>query len=45
MKYLTELFTVCAFSQIKIAKDKEMQIKISYHTVSQKPHKQSNISL
>lgn len=37
MKYLTEHFTACAFSQIKIAKDKEMKIKISNHAVSQKP--------
>lgn len=37
MKYLTEHFTVYAFSQIKIAKDKEMKIKISNRAVSQKP--------
>lgn len=36
MKYLTEHFTVCAFAQIKIAEDNEMQIKISNHAVSQK---------
>lgn len=45
MKYLTKHLTAYAVSQIKIAEDKEMKIKISTYAISQKPSAEICFSL